>query len=56
MPCERENSQLMEHTGTIKMNPKHLDVQLPPNIPHRTSFGNQKKKKSSTSPLKFVPG
>lgn len=46
-----EKSQLTEDMGKIKINPKCLDVLLPPHTPHRIAFGHLKKKKSSTSPL-----
>lgn len=52
MPCAMENSQLMEHIGTIKINPKYLDMQLPPNSPDRT-FGHLRKNKSSIFPLQI---
>lgn len=50
-----ENSQLMEYISTIKLNPKYLDKQLPPNSPDRT-FSHLKKKKPSYLPFKSVPG
>lgn len=52
MPYEMENSQLMKHISTIQINPKYLDMQLPPNSPDRT-FGHLKKKKSSIAPLQI---